>query len=184
MRHARRADDIAGKVAGRSLEPVERNMLHKLLIIDDAADVHRLIRARLQEDGAYEIRSAFDAESGANLARAFRPDLILLDVDLPGLDGFALCAQLKEDPQTARIPVVFLTAAHTTEHKVRGLELGAIDFITKPFDPAELRARVRASLRTKALIDELAGTRVRSFMRDAMSGASGGGDGAPRAHRA
>jgi two-component system phosphate regulon response regulator PhoB len=152
-------------------------MMHKLLIIDDAADVHRLIRARLEEDAAYEIRSAFDAESGANLARAFRPDLILLDVDLPGLDGYALCEQLKHDPQTARIPVVFLTAAHTTAHKVRGLELGAIDFITKPFDPAELRARVRASLRTKALIDELSDSRVRTFVRDAMSGGGGGGGG-------
>src|SRR3954453_12530972 len=113
-------------------------MLHKLLIIDDAADVHRLIRARLQEDGAYEIRSAFDAETGADLARAFRPDLILLDIDLPGLDGFSLCGLLKEDPQTARTPILFLPAARTIEHKVRGLELGACDFITKPFDPTEL----------------------------------------------
>ena len=166
-------------------------MLHKLLIIDDAADVHRLIRARLQEDGSYEIRSAFDAESGANLARVFRPDLILLDVDLPGLDGYSLCAQLKEDPQTARIPVVFLTAAHTTEHKVRGLELGATDFITKPFDPTELRARVRASLRTKALIDELSDSRVRHFVRDALAGGGAGfgrssssGDGSQRLGRA
>src|SRR3954471_5459940 len=86
-------------------KPVKRNMLHKLLIIDDAADVHRLIRARLQEDGAYEIRSSFDAESGFTLARVFRPDLILLDIDLPGLDGFSLCALLKGEPTTARIPI-------------------------------------------------------------------------------
>jgi DNA-binding response OmpR family regulator len=155
-------------------------VLHKLLIIDDAADVHRLIRARLQADGEYEIRSAFDAETGAQLAQFFDPDVILLDVDLPGLDGYSLCRALKRDPATARIPIVFLTAAHSIEHKVYGLELGAADFITKPFDPTELRARVRASLRTKALIDELSDARVRPLGHDEHSDSfpSAGGDAA------
>ncbi len=85
-----------------------------------------------------------------------RPDLILLDVDLPGLNGFQICAKLKADPATADIPIVFLTGASSTEEKLRGLELGAADYVIKPFDPAELRARVRSSLQTKGLMDLLA----------------------------
>jgi DNA-binding response OmpR family regulator len=139
-----------------------------LLIIDDAPDVHALIRARLSED-CYEIRSAYDAEAGAALARSLKPDVILLDIDLPGDDGFAACQQLKEDPITRRIPVIFLTASKGLEYKVQGLELGAVDFVTKPFEPDELRARVRASLRTKYMIDELAKARVSHFLRDAMT---------------
>lgn len=143
-------------------------MLHKLLIIDDAAAVHALIRARLQDE-PYDIRYAFNTEAGETLINAFAPDLILLDIDLPGEDGFAFCQRLKQDPITARIPIIFLTAAHETEKKVTGLELGAVDFVTKPFDPAELRARVRASLRTKSLIDTLARNRVSTFLREAVT---------------
>jgi two-component system, cell cycle response regulator len=138
-----------------------------LLIIDDAADVHALIRARLAED-CYQIRSAYDAEAGAALARELNPDVILLDIDLPGEDGFSACEALKADPQTRRIPIIFLTASRALESKVQGLELGAVDFVTKPFEPDELRARVRASLRTKWMIDELAKARVSHFLRDAV----------------
>jgi DNA-binding response OmpR family regulator len=143
-------------------------MLHKLLIIDDAAAVHALIRARLADE-PYDIRYAFNAEDGETLINSVHPDLILLDIDLPGEDGFAFCQRLKEDPMTARIPVIFLTASNETETKVAGLDLGAVDFVTKPFDPAELRARVRASLRTKSLIDALARSRVSTFMREAIA---------------
>jgi two-component system cell cycle response regulator len=143
-------------------------MLQKLLIIDDATAVHDLVRARLKDE-LYEIRSAYNTESGETVIRSFAPDLILLDIDLPGEDGFTFCKRLKQNPATARIPVIFLTATDEIESKVQGLELGAVDFVTKPFDPAELRARVRASLRTKALIDELAHTRVSVFMREALA---------------
>ncbi len=84
------------------------------------------------------------------------PDLILLDVDLPGVDGFEVCKRLKADAHTADIPVVFLTGAASTDEKLRGLAMGATDYVTKPFDPAELCARVRSSLHTKNLIDLLA----------------------------
>ena len=77
-------------------------------------------------------------------------------MDLPGVDGFEICRRLKADPATAEIPIVFLTGAASTEEKLRGLELGAADYVIKPFDPAELRARVRSSLHTKHLIDLLA----------------------------
>ena len=140
----------------------------RLLIIDDAADVHALVRARLADDG-YEIRSAYDAEAGAALARTLRPDVILLDIDLPGDDGFTACQHLKEDPQTRRIPVIFVTAAKGLEDMVQGLECGAVDFVTKPFDPDELRARVRATLRTKSMIDDLAQARVSQFFHEAVA---------------
>src|SRR5205814_188986 len=80
-------------------------------------------------------------------------DLVLLDVDMPDMDGFEVCRRLKGQPATMNIPVVFLTGAGSTDEKIRGLELGAVDYVTKPFEPAELRARVRAALRTKYLLD-------------------------------
>ena len=143
-------------------------MLHKLLIIDDAAPVHGLIRARLADE-PYEIRSAYGAEEGETVIREFAPDLILLDIDMPGENGLEFCRRLKENPATARIPVIFLTAADSLEQKVAGLELGAVDYVTKPFEPAELRARVRASLRTKRLIDTLSKKRVSDFLREAVA---------------
>ena len=90
------------------------------------------------------------------MARALRPDLILLDVDMPDLSGFAVCRALKSDPATSGIPVIFLTGTTETVAKVQGFDLGAIDYVTKPFDPAELRARVRAALRTKRYVELLA----------------------------
>ena len=143
-------------------------MLQKLLVIDDAPSVHALVRARLADE-LYEIRCAHDTEAGETAIREFQPDLILLDIDLPGENGFDFCRRLKENPATARIPVIFLTAADDIEQMVTGLELGAVDFVTKPFDPAELRARVRASLRTKTLIDSLANQRVRNFLHEAVA---------------
>jgi DNA-binding response OmpR family regulator len=143
-------------------------MLHKILIIDDAASVHGLIRARLSDE-PYEFRSAYGAEAGETIIREFVPDLILLDIDMPGENGLEFCRRLKENPATARIPVIFLTAADALEQKIEGLELGAVDYVTKPFEPAELKARVRASLRTKRLIDSLSRKRVSDFMREAVA---------------
>ena len=142
-------------------------MLHKILVIDDAAAVHALVRARLSDE-PYEIQCAFGAEAGETMIRQHTPDLILLDIDMPGENGLEFCKRLKENPATARIPVIFLTAADATEQKVAGLELGAVDYVTKPFEPAELKARVRASLRTKRLIDTLARKRVSDFLREAV----------------
>jgi diguanylate cyclase (GGDEF)-like protein len=98
---------------------------------------------------------ALEGETGLDMAARLRPDLILLDIDMPQPDGFEVCRRLKADPNTVGIPVIFLTGDTSTEKKIKGLELGATDYITKPFDAAELRARIRATLRAKYLMDLL-----------------------------
>jgi DNA-binding response OmpR family regulator len=127
----------------------------KLLIIDDSPDIQELVVAWLTGE-PIEIFGSLTGEDGLSAAHRVRPDLVLLDVDLPGFDGFEVCRRLKADVATADIPIVFLTGASSTDEKLRGLELGAVDYITKPFDPAELRARVRSSLNSKRLMDLLA----------------------------
>lgn len=127
----------------------------KLLIIDDSPDIHELVTIWLA-DQSLEFFSSSTGIQGVEEAARILPDLILLDVDLPDLDGFEVCRRLKADDRIGTIPVVFLTGASSSEEKLRGLELGAIDYIVKPFDPAELRARVRAALHTKRLMDLLA----------------------------
>jgi len=111
----------------------------------------------LQEDGITLV-SAKDAPEGLRLAREKPLDLILLDLGLPGINGFELLRQLKECPETQSIPVIVLTAWNSTTDKLRGFELGAVDYLTKPFEPSELRARLRAVLRAKQLQDELTQT--------------------------
>jgi len=127
----------------------------RVLVIDDSEMIHKLVRARLADEPV-EIHCATGADTGIALATRIDPDLILLDVEMPGCDGFEACRRLKQDAVLSCIPVVFLTGMSTPAQKVQGLELGAVDYVTKPFDPAELRARVRAALRTKYLMDLLA----------------------------
>ncbi len=129
-------------------------MPQKILVIDDSTAIHRLIVSRLS-DLHVEISCATDGDTGLRMASMLLPDLILLDVDMPDADGFDVCRRLKAEAATVAIPVVFLTGASTSSEKIIGLELGAVDYITKPFDSAELRARVRSALRTKYLIDLL-----------------------------
>jgi diguanylate cyclase (GGDEF)-like protein len=129
-------------------------MSQRVLIVDDTKNIHALVKARLAGEPV-ELHSAFSSADGLAMAGTLLPDLVLLDVDMPDVDGFEVCRRLKAQPATMNIPVVFLTGAGSTEAKIRGLELGAVDYVTKPFEPAELRARVRAALRTKYLLDLL-----------------------------
>jgi two-component system, cell cycle response regulator len=144
----------------------------RILIIDDSPEIQALAKVRLGKEN-YAVHCANDGVSGIVLARELRPDVILLDVDMPHRDGFSVCADLKMDPETRDIPVIFLSGVATTEDKIRGLDLGATDYISKPFDPAELLARVRSTLRTrylvkllaeKAMIDGLTGLWNRSYL--------------------
>jgi diguanylate cyclase (GGDEF)-like protein len=126
-------------------------MIQQLLIIDDSPLIHALVRARLSAEPV-KIASAESGVQGLELAKTVSPDVILLDVDMPEMDGFEVCTRLKSDAATRNVPVIFLTAAATPEQKLRGLELGATDYIAKPFDPAELKARVRATLRSERIM--------------------------------
>jgi diguanylate cyclase (GGDEF)-like protein len=140
-------------------------MQQQILLIDDSKPMHPLVTSLLGNEPV-TIHSAFDAQYGLTLAASLRPDLILLDVEMPGVDGFETCRRLKADPATATLPVIFMTSRAATEEMVHGLNLGAIDYVTKPFKLSELLSRVRAALRTshlirlleeKAMIDSLTG---------------------------
>jgi diguanylate cyclase (GGDEF)-like protein len=148
-----------------------------VLIIDDAEEVHALLDVRLRGE-ALRLYHAESPERGLDMAVELQPDLILLDVDMPQLSGFEVCQRLKADPSTAHIPVVFLTGSGDITTKVRGFDLGAVDYVTKPFDPVELRARVRSTLRTKryldllsarAQVDGLTGLKNRAYFEQRIS---------------
>jgi diguanylate cyclase (GGDEF)-like protein len=126
-----------------------------VLLIDDAVDTHRLLRARLKHEHL-ELLDASSGEEGLAMARQHKPALILLDLDMPGMDGFAVLRQLKGETITATIPVVVLSGIRESEDRITAFDLGASDFITKnfndPADLAELRARLRAVLRLERLL--------------------------------
>src|SRR5579872_4066363 len=121
--------------------------MQQILLIDDSEQIHQVVKALLSDDPV-EIHSAFDAQYGLVLAESMRPDLILLDVEMPGVDGFETCRQLMQNPATAGLPVIFLTGRAETDETVLGLDMGAIDYVVKPFKMSELQSRVRAALRT------------------------------------
>jgi two-component system, OmpR family, alkaline phosphatase synthesis response regulator PhoP len=117
-----------------------------VLVIDDERDVVELVRYNLEREG-FEVLAALDGKSGLALATKFPPQVIVLDVMMPGIDGLEVCKQLKNDSRTSGIPIIMLTAKAEEMDRVVGLELGADDYVTKPFSPRELVARVKAVLR-------------------------------------
>jgi two-component system cell cycle response regulator len=129
-------------------------MTARILVIDDLEANIRLLQARLSAE-YYEVLTASDGPSGIAVAAAETPDIILLDVMMPGMDGFTVCRKLKDDPATRHIPVVLVTALDGRSDRVAGLEAGADDFLTKPIDDVMLFARVRSLTRLKAVMDEL-----------------------------
>ncbi len=131
-----------------------RDAAARILIVDDHEDNIELLRARLESRG-YEIEDARDGEEALAKVAARAPDLILLDVMMPRIDGFEVARRLKADPSLPFIPIILQTALDSTEHKVEGLDAGADDYITKPINFAELEARVKSMLRIKALQDAL-----------------------------
>lgn len=118
----------------------------RLLIIEDEADIRELISFNLEMSG-YEVEKARDGEEGLAMARSSAFDLIILDLMLPGMDGLKVCSQLKREPDTKSVPVIMLTARSEDDDVVEGLETGADDYVTKPFSPRVLIARVKAALR-------------------------------------
>ncbi|MBN2685885.1 MAG: response regulator [Pontiellaceae bacterium] len=118
----------------------------KILVVEDEAPIQELLQFNL-ERGKYTVKVVESGEEAMSLAANYQPDLILLDIMLPGADGLEVCKRLKNDPATVRIPIIMLTALCEEADIVTGLELGADDYVTKPFSPRVLMARVKAALR-------------------------------------
>jgi two-component system cell cycle response regulator len=129
-------------------------MTARILVVDDVEPNVRLLEAKLTLE-YYEVLTACDGATALQIASDERPDIILLDVMMPGMDGFETCRRLKADPVTRHIPVVLVTALDGREDKIKGLDAGADDFVTKPIDDVILFARVRSLLRLKSVMDEL-----------------------------
>jgi cyclic di-GMP phosphodiesterase len=123
-------------------------------VVDDKLDTLLLVRELLTSRG-YQVVTASDAEEALDSIQEHRPDLILLDVIMPGRSGYDLCRQLKEDPATRLIPIVMITGLSDRSDRIRGIEVGADDFLSKPLYPEELFARVKSLLKLKHFTDEL-----------------------------
>jgi two-component system alkaline phosphatase synthesis response regulator PhoP len=136
-----------------------------LLVVEDEESILELLDYNLSKEG-YEVSEVTSGEEAIEAARTGSPDLILLDLMLPGLDGFDVCRILKSDPKTKHIPIVMLTAKGEESDIVAGLELGADDYITKPFSPKVLVARIRAVLRRapRAEVDDVSAVRVHDVL--------------------
>jgi len=118
----------------------------EILIVEDEADIRKLVRYNLEQEGFVPLEAA-DGEQALALLRKQRPHLLILDLMLPGMNGLEVCRVLRADERLAKLPVLMLTARATEVDKVLGLEIGADDYVTKPFSPRELVARVKALLR-------------------------------------
>ncbi|MDY7032822.1 MAG: response regulator [Thermodesulfobacteriota bacterium] len=131
-------------------------MAHKktILIVDDEERNIKLLKAMLTSEG-HSIYSALNGKDALKMAVDICPDIILLDVMMPGLDGFEVCKRIKQNKTTRSIPVLMVTALNTKDNHIKGIEAGADDFLTKPVDRAELRIRVKSLLRIKSFHDEL-----------------------------
>ena len=135
------------KVNGFDLDPP------KVLVVDDHAASRMTAVALLGMEG-YEVIEADSGSIVVGLVTQKQPDLILLDVMMPGMDGFEVCQLLKQDEQTRLIPVIFITALNNKQSRIRGIEVGADDFLRKPFDHVELAARVKSLVRQKRLNED------------------------------
>ena len=117
----------------------------RVLVIDDESPIRLLCRVNLEAEGM-EVLEAADGPSGLEKARSERPDVILLDVMMPGLDGWRVAEELLDDDRTQSIPIVFLTARAELRDRARGIDLGGVDYVTKPFNPVDLAPLVGALL--------------------------------------
>ncbi len=126
-----------------------------ILIVEDSP-VNRKILSELLKKQGYTILNAASGEEALKLVTTVLPDLIILDILLPGMNGYTTCIQLKDDPQTRNIPVIFISSLDATEDKIGGFEAGGVDYITKPFQPAEVIARICTHLRIRHLQRKLA----------------------------
>lgn len=123
------------------------NKRKRILLIDDEPEIRRFVEVLLRHE--YLLELAANGGEGLEAARRFQPDLILLDLFMPGMDGFEVCRQLKNDPQVRDIPVAMFTAVARKQEREKGLALGAVDYITKPFFPRDLLQRIEQILKER-----------------------------------
>lgn len=121
-------------------------MAGKILIVDDELNIRELIKFNVEKSG-YKVLETDNGQTAVSMAKAEKPDLVVLDLMLPGMDGLEVCRIIKNSRETAAIPIIMLTAKNEEIDKIIGLELGADDYLTKPFSPRELVARIKAVLR-------------------------------------
>jgi putative two-component system response regulator len=138
-------------------------MSARILVVDDDPSIVEVLRRFLTREG-YLVVTASNGLEALDRVYSDSPDLILLDVTMPKMDGFTTCRRLKEDEHTALIPITMLTGLDDLDHRTRGIEAGADDFLSKPFDQTTLRARIRSQLRIKGLTDQLEHTEGVIFM--------------------
>src|SRR6201987_5911048 len=125
--------------------PVPDAAVTRVLVIDDEAPIRLLCRVNLEAEGM-DVLEAADGTTGLDIARDEQPDVVLLDVMMPGLDGWRVAEEMLEDNRTRGIPIIFLTARAEFRDRARGLDIGGIDYVTKPFNPLELAPLVRQLL--------------------------------------
>ena len=121
----------------------------RILIIEDDEDIALSLKYNLEKEGGYAVATAADGETGLRMVSQKPPDMVILDLNLPGLDGLSVCRSIREKPDSAGVPIMMLTARIEESDKVVGLELGADDYVTKPFSMREILARVKAVLRRR-----------------------------------
>ncbi len=153
-RHVERWEGQHEEAPPEMAEPAAGSAGPEILVVEDNADMRRLLRFLLSRE--FRVRVARNGREGLEAVRASKPELVLTDVMMPEMSGTELCRALKSDPETAGIPVVLVTSKAEREMKIEGLELGADDYVTKPFHPRELLARVRSLVRLRQVQGELA----------------------------
>ena len=134
----------------RSKQRMGKQVAQTILVVDDDREVVRLMRAYLEQAG-YDVLVAYDGDTAVHQLRREKPDLMLLDLMLPDRDGYDITRLVRSDPDLAHLPIIMLTARVEDADKIVGLELGADDYVTKPYNPREVLARVRARLRSQPL---------------------------------
>lgn len=147
-------NEIALKL-GLGTNEVKKRIRHfsdtreKIMIVDDEKDLVSLLKLSFESEN-YGVVEAYNGHEALEKTRTEVPDLILLDISLPGIDGYEVCKRLRKDPATESIPIIMLTGKDEVSDKIEGLERGADDYVTKPFDINELKARVRTVLRRRS----------------------------------
>lgn len=125
----------------------KKKLKSKILVVDDEKDIVDIIRYNLEKEGEFDVLIALDGKEAMNIAETEKPDLILLDIMMPEMNGFDVCKQLKTYAPTSRIPVIFLTAKENEIDEIIGLEIGADDYIQKPISPRKIIARIKSVIR-------------------------------------